>query len=255
MPFYRAAYRCVHTTTWLQPFYILTLNILDLDEKGKPGPVSWSESKVLSLSQFRSQAFKDLQSRVRIQSPSQDDVKQAWGVPELRQKPDLYLLSESALPTSEEATLSANLVAPERYIDTHTTYYFNQKKPFSGSANGTIALNEEGIATSVNAQTEDTTFSSIMSTLSVSDLITSAAGLAIALVGGPKPKYAFELQITTRVVQHIDSQPQNGSVPPCNPVAADDYVKGNMNVQIVDADQAPKPKADDKTSKPGAGNK
>ena len=232
MPFYRAAYRCVHTTTWLQPFYTVTLSVRPIDDKGKAGSVSFSDIRILTLSQVRSDAYRRLLTLTSLSSDTEDGVLGAWKDAALQQVPNLYSIDEAVLPMSGEATLSSNSVESERYVDTQTTYYFNQSRPFSGNANGTISLNSEGIASSVNAQVEDTTFSTVMSTLSVANILTSVSALAF---DGGNPKFAFELSTTTRILQHIDSQPVANSTPPCMPVAPTEYVQGAMNVKIVDA--------------------
>lgn len=141
---------------------------------------------------------------------------------------------------SKEVLLSSNAVAPERYVDASAVYYYNVKKPWSGTANGEVDLTNEGILSKTSAQVESKTLATILGVLPISDLIKAAAG--VKTLPPQTGRYKLDLQIQSRVYKHTRSAVVPGALPPCAPVTilvGADGAPFNFTVEDVTASPTP----------------
>jgi hypothetical protein len=94
-------------------------------------------------------------------------------------------------------------------VDYSTKYSINQSKPFSGSSNADFKLSADGTLNEASGQVQDNTFSTILSALPISTLITSAAGVATktGAAANEKPKEVkFSLTQEQRYIKTLYSQ-------------------------------------------------
>jgi hypothetical protein len=154
----------------------------------------------------------------------------------------------------QEVLLSSNFVAPDRYVDATVVFFYNVTKPFAGTANAEIDLNDQGILSKASAQIEDKTLATILSALPISDLIKGAvtrASLAKANVPPPPTekgaavKYKIDLQLETRIYKHTHSKVDSAEKPPCPAssklVGADNNTDYNFTVEDITASEPPDP--------------
>jgi hypothetical protein len=249
VPFFAVGYRCVHTTVWLRPVYAVTLTVTAQDKNVPAVAVT----KFFGLHEFENAATQTLLAEIKA-SPPVDDYKplrdsfeKLRGVDPLSF--DTTKITHPNSPESQGVVLSSNSVAPERYVDANTLFYYNVKKPWMGATNAEIDLSDEGILNKASGQVESKTAETLLSMFPVSDLIKSAAGLlfAQAQVKPPAAKpgeYKLDLQIETKVYRHTHSAGVPGEKPPCSPdaslVGADGKTPFNFTVEEVTANPTPR---------------
>jgi hypothetical protein len=261
VPFYVVGYRCQHTTVWLQPVYLVTFSVTSSD--GKPIP---SLTRFLGRREFEDENVQSILSAIKINSTGLvavdqyqsllDGFRGIKGFNPVSFDPMKILIPGSA--EEKEVLLVSNSVVPERYVDAKTVYFYNVNKPFVGSANAEIDLNNEGILSKVSGQSEDKTLPTILSALPTSDLIKTAAGIGAAGVElrptppGEPVKYKVDLQVQTRIYKHTRSSTDSTQIPPCTATPALVGANGATNFNFTVEDITTPPKAPAATEKPVA---
>lgn len=230
VPFYVVAYRCTHASSWLRPLYVVTVVVSTADDQAR---VVAAATKVFDLKTFTT----DRQVRDQLLTV-QKDLK----VPENKYKkdfddftrlpdPDIGSFKQENLPKSPEggnAILASNQVVAERYVATDAVYFYNVKRPKSGSANAEIDLTDEGIINKGSAQAEDKMLATILGTVgtlgaAALGIPSAAAGVGSAAVAAKTlavdggVSYNFDVQIQTKIYRYIHSAPEPGMSPPCSP--------------------------------------
>lgn len=264
MPFYTVGFRCLHTTTWLQPVYAVTMTVTSDVKKGEVLVLS----KPITVTKFFGRreiegacapgapcvpavlAKIQQSSQVAEYQPLLDEFK---ALPEMDPLTfDTRKIADTTAKESTEAVLASNSVAPERYVDTNVIYYYNTNIPRSGSANAEIDLNEEGIASKTSGQVETKTLATILGVFPISDLIKGAAGLGVKAAPPAEKPYMISLGIQTKVYRHTRSAPMSGKRPPCDPdpnLVGSNGAPYNFAVDDVTAGPAAEPSSDDKKKK------
>jgi hypothetical protein len=203
VPFYIKVAKCKQETSWLQPFYTLTLKKTSIfkfvDEKAaktkdptaKPpeSVVRFTVTKVLSLSQFSSVDVRNL--KAMLSKPGPADTLQAKAIEDTWKKiSDLtdYLplaVSEDTLVGSSDAILTTNTAVAEAVVDYSRVYYYNAPRPWVGTSQLDAKLAGDGTLTEASAQVQGQTLSTILSALPISTLLTKAAGAGAAAATAP----------------------------------------------------------------------
>lgn len=183
VPFYVVGYRCQHTTVWLQPVYIVTFSATSSDGKLIPPRI-----RFLGRREFEDGNVHSILSAIKNSSAGSvagdqyqillDGFRSIEGFNPMSFDPMKILTPGSR--EANEVLLVSNSVAPERYVDARTVYFYNVNKPFVGPASAEIGLSNEGILSKASGQAEDKTLPTILSALPISDLIKGAAGIGAA---------------------------------------------------------------------------
>lgn len=225
IPFFAVGYRCLHTSVWLEPVYAVTL-VVSSDDKSAV-PVAITQTKIFGRQELYAPCSPTSPcasaTLARIQNNPKTTSYQPF-LDEFRNLPEMDPLTFDTTkilvpnsPESKEVVLSSNAVAPERYVDASTVYYYNLSKPWSGTANGEVDLTDEGILSKASGQVESKTLETILGVFPISDLIKAAAGVKIA--AAPTGPYRLDLQVQSRVYKHTRSAVVSGAAPPCSPLA------------------------------------
>lgn len=205
VPFYVKVAKCKQETSWLQPFYTLTLKKTSsfkfVDEKAakakdpaaKPpaSVVRFTATKVLSLSQFNSTDIRNL--KAMLSKPGPADPLQAKAIEDTWKKvSDMtdYLplaVTEDVLIGSSDSILATNTSISEAIVDYSRVYYYNAPRPWVGTSQLDAKLAGDGTLTEASAQVQGQTLSTILSALPISTLITKAAGAGAAAAAVPPP--------------------------------------------------------------------
>jgi len=98
-------------------------------------------------------------------TPATDSFAALQGIDPMAFDTTKILVNGSA--ESQEVLLASNSVAPERYVDANAVFYFNVKKPLTGTANAEIDLSNEGILSKTSGQVEDKTLQAVLSALPI----------------------------------------------------------------------------------------
>lgn len=219
IPFYIKVAKCKQETSWMQPFYTLTLKKTStfkfVDEKAakakdpaaKPpeSVVRFTVTKVLSLSQFTSDDVRNL--RAMLSKPGQADALQARAIEDTWKRiSDLqdYLplaISEEQLVASKDSIQATNTSSPEAVVDYSRVYYYNAPRPWVGSSQLDAKLASDGTLTEGSAQVQGQTLSTILSALPISTLLTKAAGAAAAAAVPPPEAVTETLQYDVTIVE------------------------------------------------------
>jgi len=275
VPFYLVAYRCAHSTSWIRPIYLVTVTVT----RAADDKTETAVSRVYDFKTFT--APDDPEKKANKVQKALLAIRSAGAVAKYETLLDDFKANESSdlgafrqerlpsLPEGENTVLAANVVAPERYVSTDAVYFYNVQRPFNGSANAEINLNEEGILTKASGQVTDKTLDTILSTLGT----LGAAALAIpaaaagatapaataqaegirALDGG-EAKYKFSIQIETKLYKYTHTAYVAKASPPCTPIRTEvgasedfnstfeDVTPGASAPQAADKAKADKPK-------------
>ena len=232
IPVYAVAYRCLHTTVWLQPVYVVTLTVTS-DSKKDGVPVL---SKPITITKIFGRreiegactaGMPCVQSTLAEIQQSPQAAEYQTITDEFKALPemdpllfDTTRILEPSSTESKEVILYSNSVAPERYVDANAVFYYNVGIPKSGTANAEVDLTDEGILSKSSGQVESKTLETVLGLFPVSDLIKAAAGVAAPLVPPSEKPYKLDLQVTSKVYRHTRSAPLTGKRPPCQPDAA-----------------------------------
>ncbi len=277
VPFYGVAYRCVHSTSWLRPIYVVSVTVTKVSDNSTVTAVT----KVFDLKTFTSKTVQDAILGIQSSAPVADYtliLKPLTVIPDS----DPSAFKQEGLPNEPEKNnsfLAANVVAADRYVSTQAVYYYNVHRPFNGSASAEVDLNEEGILTKGSGQAEEKTLDTILNmigTLGAAALGIPAAKAGVApaapapaaadkldflALDGGKEMYKFLVQVDTKVYKYTHSTPvlSNGafSPPPCIPTtelvgangepydsAFEDVTAGAKTDKPADKEKTEKPKAD-----------
>jgi hypothetical protein len=269
VPFYVKVAKCKQETSWLQPFYTLTLKKTSIfkfvDEKAakaknpaaKPpeSVVRFTVTKVLSLSQFGSTDVRNL--KAMLSKPGPADPAQAKAIEDAWKKiSDLadYLplaITEDTLVSSSDATLATNTAVAEAVVDYSRVYYYNAPRPWVGTSQLDAKLASDGTLTEASAQVQGQTLSTILSALPISALITKAAGAGAVAAEVPPPEaieetFQYELTIVEDGYTHTHDRYVD-FVLPCQ--IAKDGVKSDFALTIQASGQSTGKKDDGNTVK------
>lgn len=282
VPFYGVAYRCVHSTSWLRPIYVVSVTVTKVSDDSTVA----AASKVFDLTAFTTDPVKTAILKIKSSAPVDDYNPLLTDLTKIPDS-DPSAFKQERLPNSPEkdnSFLAANVVAADRYVSTQAVYYYNVHRPFNGSANAEVDLNGEGILTKGSGQAEEKTLDTILNmigTLGAAALgtpPTAAAATPAPPAAAPqvetnsvnfaeekkKPKekppekYKFTVQIDTKVYKYTHSTPVTGATPPCTPTAAlvgadgkeaydstfEDVTAGATTEKPADKAKGDKPKSD-----------
>jgi hypothetical protein len=178
IPFYMKVGRCKQETSWIQPFYTLTLKktvkykFVDEDAAKKAGsklsesPVT-SATKTLNLTQFSNGEVTNL--RALLSKPGTaakseaDQIEAKWNM--ISRWPDYVPLNvkEDALVSSGESLEVSNTSTPEAIVDYSRMYYYNSPRPWVGTSQVDVKLASDGTLTEGSSQVQGQTLSTIIS--------------------------------------------------------------------------------------------
>lgn len=207
IPFFAMKGVCVQETVRAVPYYLITLKISKASS-----PISADTVKI-STTGHKSADFTALLDELDKQTPDLDTVLRAWSALKERQSFDPYTqnIGESML---------SNKTKVASVVDYSQEYDINQRKPLSGTANAAFKLGQNGTLTEVSGQVQDTTLSTILSALPLSDLIKSAAGIAVkagaAAAQPPEPvKFSLEQEERLKTTTYSKTSPISADDPNC----------------------------------------
>jgi hypothetical protein len=146
-------------------------------------------------------ALQSVLDQLATDTPDESTVAHAWS--------NLKLAKIDPFTDTTTMYFLANGTSATSVVDYSTAYAINQNKPLSGTASVDFHLATDGTLSEAQAQVEDTTFSTIVSALPISTLITSAAGIASkagAAADQPKLKEKFQLIQEQRFVKRTLSK-------------------------------------------------
>lgn len=242
VPFYVKVAKCKQETSWLQPFYTLTLKKTSIfsfvDEKAAkakdpnakpPAPVvRFTATKVLSLSAFSSSGdVRTLNAMLAkpgpVDLPQAGVIENAWK--NISNLPDYVPLAvgEDALVNSSNVVQVTNTAMPEAVVDYSRVYYFNAPRPWVGTSQLDAKLASDATLTEASAQVQGQTLSTILSALPISTLLTNAAGAGAAAAAtlpaeAVQEKFQYEMTTVEDGYSHTHSRYTQYALP-C-PVAA-----------------------------------
>jgi hypothetical protein len=216
LPFYVKKASCLHTVVWLEPVYILSLELVTTATTGAAKPTTAQlGSAILSLNELQAQPAQKLFHSLNEDSPTIQSVMKAW-VPVATQDGTPY--TPTGFPELANRILISNTSEPQIYVDYSQPYYINAKRPVAGSVKLDNKLASDGTLTEVSAEIEDKTIEAIAT--GIKD-ITSAVGTAVKAETLPSTVQQLKLSIATAGFKHTISkfEPQTGL--PCNAGGAD----------------------------------
>jgi hypothetical protein len=263
VPFYTVGYRCLHTTVWIQPVYLVTFSA------SSDGKTLTTLSRFLGRREFEDDNVQSVLAKISKASASDVDASEYQKLLDdfrniVEFNPILFdplKILTSGSKEYYEVQLASNSVTSERYVDASTIYFYNVNKPLVGSANAEVDLSNEGILSKASGQTEDKTLSTILSALPTSDLIKTAAGIGAANSTNPPAvppasgKYKVSLQVQTRLYKHTRTAYDSTQKPPCSPTATLVGANGatDFNFTVEDITTPPKPPATPEKPSPAPG--
>jgi hypothetical protein len=268
VPFYTKAVACNHETVWLEPTYILTLTGTQKPDTQKPHnqkpdtqkphtqkldtqkpdtqkpqsnqpngqPVvlfnltkEISQYDLSSDPEFKNELQKFIE-RVIKQNPEGLDAPAILSAFNGLREYKLPLIDNNHQLQQRSLTLASNRNEIYTFVDYSTPYYFNAKRPFSGSVNPEIDLGSDLTLSKASVNVTEETFKTSMGVLSA-----AATGMGAAPLTAPaaeaekkppleaeKPPTPVLLQLTIepRVYQYtlstlLDSNTGKLSKPPC----------------------------------------
>jgi len=217
VPFYIKVAKCKQETSWLQPFYTLTLKKTSIfkfvnekaakakDPNAKPpeSVVRFTVMKVLSLSQFGSEDVRNL--KAMLNKPGAADPLQAKAIEDTWKKisdlPDYVPLAvtEDNLVASSDVFETTNTSVAEAVVDYSRVYYYNAPRPWVGTSQLDAKFASDGTLTEASAQVQGQTLSTILSALPISTLLTKAVGAGAAAAEALPPdavQQTFQYDLT-----------------------------------------------------------
>lgn len=224
VPFYVKQGACNHTTAYGNPYWRLTLKVTN-----DSGTLAM-ETVDINNSAHGGQDFNGLLHELEKASPDQGSVMSAWDDLKRRNRFDPW-------KQNEDRILLENSSSPTSLVDYSTKYSINQRKPFSGSSNADFKLSADGTLNEASGQVQDNTFSTILSALPISSLITSAAGIATkaGAAANEKPKEVkFSLTQEQRYIKTVYSQVTIANQAVCTVGKALKETDDNIGTSIVD---------------------
>jgi hypothetical protein len=196
IPFFIKQGACNHQSVYGNPYWRLTLKV-----SNDSGTLAM-ETLDINNSAHGGQDFNALAHELEKPAPDQDSVMNAWDALKRKDRFDPWKQNEDRILLENSSSLTS-------VVDYSTKYAINQKKPFSGSSNADFKLGADGTLNEASAQVQDNTFSTILSALPISTLITSAAGIATkaGAAANEKPKEVkFSLTQEQRYIKTLYSQ-------------------------------------------------
>jgi len=189
IPFYAVVGACTQQTVYANPYYLITLKVSE-----GSGTVSTDEVK-LSPKGHQSADFESLIDELDKPQPELSSVQTAWGLLKQRQSFDPYTQTEGEF-------ILTNTSKASTVVDYSHPYSLNERRPLSGSVSADYKLAPDGTLSEAQAQTQDTTLSTVLSALPISDLIKSAAGIATK-VGGAEAQKPQVVQLSLEQEERI----------------------------------------------------
>jgi hypothetical protein len=252
IPFYTKTAHCKQETTWVQPFYTLTLktttkaafvneeaanaanNLAEATKKPKtnlPEPTVLTKNKVLSLSDYTKDPVLKLRACLaKISNVTQCDVEQLWNeIAKLLTYVPLEVTEEDLVkPELGFAVKVANSSSPELFVDYSRVYYYNSPRPWVGSSQLTAKLAADGTLSEGSAQITSQTLSTFVPVSAALSAITKipsekAAPAFAATPYAMEQQVHYELTIKEDAYKHTHSKSVSLSTP-C-PVEADGVKK------------------------------
>jgi len=212
IPFYTKTVACKHETVWLERTYMLTLAGVRkpvADQKDAKEEELFEVEKEIAQNDFASDEAKKVVGYVLGQPSDGVDVKTAfWVLDKFNDTglaPYKLKLTEGNVLDTSRLTLSSNRNEVYAFVDYANPYYFNARKPFSGSVNPEIDLGPDLTLSKASVNLQEDTFKTAMSVVS-----SAAAGIGVAMMkgGGGPPQIELphvvilKLTIESRIHQY-----------------------------------------------------
>jgi hypothetical protein len=196
IPFFIKQGVCNHQSVYGNPYWRLTLKV-----SNDSGTLAM-ETLNINNTDHGGLEFNELLHELEKAAPDQDSVMNAWNNLKKLARFDPWKQNEDRLLLENTSSLTS-------VVDYSTKYSINQSKPFSGSSNADFKLSADGTLNEASGQVQDNTFSTILSALPISTLITSAAGIATktgAAANEPSKEVKFSLTQEQRYIKTSYSQ-------------------------------------------------
>lgn len=196
IPFFVKQGACNHQSVYGNPYWRLTLKVSNDSE------TLATETLDINNADHGGQDFNELLHELEKPAPDQDSVMNAWNDLKKRDRFDPWTQNADRILLENTSSLTS-------VVDYSNRYSINQSKPFSGSSNADFKLSADGTLNEASGQVQDNTFSTILSALPISTLITSAAGIATktgAAANQPPNAVKFSLTQEQRYIKTSYSQ-------------------------------------------------
>jgi hypothetical protein len=195
LPFFVKAGACVQQTVYGTPYRRITLKVTY--ESGETS----SDAVTIGMTPPADGALQIVLDQLASDIPDESTVARAWS--------NLKLAKIDPFTDTTTIYVLANGTSATSVVDYNSAYAINQNKPLSGTASVDFHLATDGTLSEAQGQVQDTTFSTIVSALPISTLITSAAGIsskAGPAANEPKLKAKFQLTQEQRFVKRTLSK-------------------------------------------------
>jgi len=165
IPFYIVKGATEQKTSWISPFYHVTVSIDTLvPSKGSTTKKQTTDHVIDIEKDLSSQNYTDLREFVQSKNSGLRDGKIDYKnvIDKFTQDYDFFD------PYSDKQckfVVAANTNTRTKYVDYKTPYYINVKKPFIGSSEMAAELNAEGTLSKASGKTEDKSIETIVSGL------------------------------------------------------------------------------------------
>jgi hypothetical protein len=204
IPFYVKEASCLHQRIYTMPYYKLTLQSLVGDK------VAGAETFTVSERFYTQETkVKELLSVMRQKPPltanDLNTMNSDWDV----------VKNNNADPYSAAATdtwpkyLVTNSNSPKVYVDYGSVYTLNAKRPVSGSVTANYKIAADGTLSEASSQISDDTLKTVLGSLPISSLISTAAGIGAAPSSTGKPtttETPIQLLVERRALKITNSQ-------------------------------------------------
>jgi hypothetical protein len=240
IPFFVKQGACNHQSVYGNPYWRLTLKV-----SNDSGTLSM-ETLDINNADHGGQDFNGLLHELEKPAPDQDSVMNAWNDLKKRDRFDPWKQNADRILLENTSSLTS-------VVDYSTKYSINQSKPFSGSSNADFKLSADGTLNEASGQVQDNTFSTILSALPISSLITSAAGIATktGAAENEKPKEVkFSLTQEQRYIKTLYTQStiSNQAICPVGRALTEADQNIGMSISDVGASTAQSDSSQDKNS-------
>jgi hypothetical protein len=235
IPFYTKTAMCKQQTTWLQPFYTLTLKTTtktafvneeaankesEATKKPRPNlpePTVITKNKVLAFSDYTKDpsVLKLRTCLAKTGNLTQCDVEQLWNeIAKLLTYVPLEVTEEDLVkPELGFAVKVANSSSPELCVDYSRVYYYNSAQPWIGSSQLSAKLAADGTLSEGSAQITSQTLSTFLPVSAVLSAITKSSVKAAEEAYAMERKVQYELTIKEDAYKHTHSKYVSFSTP------------------------------------------
>lgn len=198
IPFYLKVGACKHETVWLEPSFKISLSkSYKLDGKEVTDAIG---TRILPLKDYNSDEFRKfiLLFEKSKATTSEDEILKAFS------QFKNYVSPMAALPAEENRLLASNKNEPTSFVNYGELYYYNVKKPVTGTVSAEADLNTDGTLSKGTASIEDKTLQTFLDLIPVKDVVTAAAkgALGVAALDGGTGPVSLKLTIEPQTYQY-----------------------------------------------------